>query len=93
MAKPGRAASFDPEGAGPWRPLTCEGEEAQIPSGPEGDDPQLEAGYMLAVLPENATSEPLQQRAAPFFRPGTAYILSMMSLLAVKVRANSLGVR
>jgi len=42
-------------GSGPLKPIPVEGEEAQIPSGPEGDDPQLRGRIYVRSL----TSKPL----------------------------------
>ena len=56
MVKQGRLALLEPAtGAGPNvvpydEAETCFSERVQIPSVPEGDGPQLEAGYMHAVF-------------------------------------------
>jgi hypothetical protein len=55
------------------RPMTCIRERAQIPSGPEGDDPHFEAGYMLAVFLRSVIRGSFATRAGSIYAPLKLY--------------------
>src|SRR5579883_3497665 len=60
-------------GGGPARPMTCFSERAQIPSGPEGDDPQLRGRIYARSLILTVDQTRLQYRQGPYMHPKDRY--------------------